>query len=256
MRKTGFLFQAMALAMFLTLATLSVAQGELSAELTTRANHDHIQIDFFYHGSSVSIKGVSDLGTDLIIKVSSPEGHQALRQKGKIAGVLWMNVGTLTFEHVPSLYFMSSTKKLEDILDKEEMDKYLLGYAALIRRVQMEPIADETEKVKWFDEFVKFKESSKLFALSAGNISVAESQGKQHYSVLMNRPYQAPPGNYTVTVYAVRDKKVIETAETHVAVEQAGMVKSFAIMAKNNAGLYGVISVLAALGAGFGVGMV
>jgi hypothetical protein len=151
---------------------------------------------------------------------------------------------------------MSSTKKLEDILDKKEMDRYLLGYGALIRHVDMEPIADEAEKVKWFDEFVRFKESSKLYALSAGNISVTENQGKQHYQVLMNWPYQAPPGDYTVTAYAVRDRKVVETAEAHVAVEQVGMVKSFAGMAKNNGGLYGIISVLAALGAGFGVGMV
>lgn len=65
-----------------------------------------------------------------------------------------------------------------------------------------------------------------------------------------------PPGNYTVTVYAVKDKKVLETATSSVFVEQVGMVKSFAGMAKNNASVYGIISILAALGAGFGVGLV
>ncbi len=28
-----------------------------SAMLTAKANHDHITIDFFYHGSTVSVKG-------------------------------------------------------------------------------------------------------------------------------------------------------------------------------------------------------
>ena len=34
--------------------------GNVSAELTAKANHDHIKIDFFYHGSTMSVRGVSD----------------------------------------------------------------------------------------------------------------------------------------------------------------------------------------------------
>ena len=65
------------------------------AMLTAKANHDHITVDFFYHGSTVSVKGESDPGVDLVIKITSPEGHQVLKQKGKVAGTLWMNVGEL-----------------------------------------------------------------------------------------------------------------------------------------------------------------
>ena len=65
-----------------------------------------------------------------------------------------------------------------------------------------------------------------------------------------------PSRKIYVTVYAVKDKKVIETATSNVLVEQVGMVKSFANMAKNNAALYGIIAILAALTAGFGVGLV
>ena len=54
--------------------------------LTAKANHDHITIDFFYHGSTVSVRGESDPGMDLVIKITSPEGHQVLKQKGKVGG--------------------------------------------------------------------------------------------------------------------------------------------------------------------------
>ncbi len=64
------------------------------------------------------------------------------------------------------------------------------------------------------------------------------------------------PGVYTVTVYAVKDNKIVEKAESKVQVEQAGVVKKLAGMAKNNASVYGILSILAALGAGFGVGLV
>ena len=241
---------------FALMALLLVTAGNASAELTARANHDHIKIDFFYHGSSVSVRGVSDRGTDLVIKITSPEGHQELLKRGKLAGFLWMNVGKLTFEKAPNLYSLHSTKKLEDILSRDEMETYGLGYPALEKHVAISPVASENEKADWFNQFVKFKESSKLYSVSSGKINMTEQGGKQNYYVLLEWPYQALPDNYTISVYAVKDKKVVETAETHVLVEQVGTVKSLAGMAKNDGAFYGIISILAALGAGFGVGMV
>lgn len=234
---------------------LSVA-GQASAELTAEANHSHVKIDFFYHGSTMSIRGVSDPGVDLIIKLTAPDGHEVLKEKGKAAGFLWMNVGTLKVEEVPGIYFLHSTKKIEDILSKKDMDKYVIGYEALKDHIQMSPVSNEEEKTKWFNEFVKFKENSKVYATTTGKISVGEKDGKGNYYILTEWPYQVQPGTYTATVYAIKDKKVIETAQSNIQVEQVGIINSLATMARNNGALYGVISIIAALGAGFGVGLV
>lgn len=230
--------------------------GTASATLTAKANHDHINIDFFYHGSTVSVSGITDPGTDLIIKIASPEGHEALKEKGKVGGVLWMNVATMKFEHVPNMYTVHSTKKLEDIISREEMDKYVVGYPALSRHAAIEPIANAEEKGKWFDEFIKYKEKSKLYATTDGKIEMKDQDGKQSYYILTQWPYQAPPGDYIVSVYAVKNGKVVDQAESNVKVEQAGIVKTLAGMAKNNAAMYGLLSILSALGAGFGVGLI
>jgi uncharacterized protein (TIGR02186 family) len=231
--------------------------GTAQAMLTAKANHDHITIDFFYHGSTVSVRGISEPGVDLVIKITSPEGHQVMKQKGKIAGVLWMNVGQLKFEQTPNFYEVFSTKKAEDILSREEMEKYVIGYPALAKHVEITPVANEEEKTKWFDEFVKFKEESKVYATSSGNIATSlNAEGKQDYYILTEWPYQAQPGDYLVSVYAVKDNKVIEQAESKVNVEQVGMVKTLATMAKNSPAIYGFLSIGVALGAGLGVSMV
>lgn len=237
-------------------ALLFIMSGTAFATLTIKANHDHIKIDFFYHGSTVSVRGESDAGTDIIIKIASLGSHQSLRKKGKVAGMLWMNVGELKFDHVPMLYSLHSSKKISDILSQEEMDKYAIGYGAVSKQVEVQPVSNEADKTKWFNEFVKFKEDSKLYAESSGDVSLSANGKDQGYYVLSQWPYQASPGEYIVTVYAVKDKKIVETAETKVSVEQVGLVKSFATMAKNSAALYGTISVIAALLAGFGVGLI
>jgi uncharacterized protein (TIGR02186 family) len=234
-----------------------VSARPASAMLTTKANHDHISIDFFYHGSSVSVRGESDPNTDLVIKITSPEGHQILKQKGKVGGVLWMNVGQLKFENTPNFYEVFSTKKLEEMLDKEEMEKYTIGYAALQKHIEIIPVANEEEKATWFDEFVKFKEASKVYSSTVGKITTTTTKdGRQEYYILTDWPYQAAPGEYLVTVYAVKNGKVTERAESRVNVEQVGLVKTLATMAKNKAAFYGILSVGIALGAGFGVGLV
>jgi uncharacterized protein (TIGR02186 family) len=254
--KRGRIFGYLLITLTVTASLLAMLAGPASAELTVTANHDHINIDFFYHGSSVSVRGTADPGTDLVIKISAPEGHHVLRQKGKVGGLLWMNVATLKFDRVPSLYFLTSTKKLEDILSNEAMEKDVLGYPALAKHIDLAPVADEGEKSRWVGEFVKYKETSKLFSVTSGKITTSEKEGKQNYYVLLDWPYQAQPGDYYVTVYEVRDGKVIDQAQTKVAVQQVGVVKKLATMAKNSGALYGILSILAALGAGFGVGMI
>jgi uncharacterized protein (TIGR02186 family) len=236
--------------------TLIASIGVASAQLTAKANHDHIKVDFFYHGSTVSVRGIADPGTDIVIKIASPEGHETLKEKGKIGGMLWMNVGTMHFDHVPNLYSIHSTKKIEELLSQEEQNKYGIGYSAMARHAVVDPVTNAEEKARWFGEFIKYKETSRLYKTSAGNIEIKDESGKHTYYILTQWPYQAPPGDYLVTVYAVKDGKVVDQAESKVLVEQAGMVKTLAGMAKNNAALYGLISIVSALGAGFGVGLV
>jgi hypothetical protein len=234
-----------------------LVSGPAHAMLTAKANHDHITIDFFYHGNTVSIRGESDPNVDLVIKITSPEGHQVLKQKGKVGGMLWMNVGQLKFENTPNFYGLYSTKRVDFILKPEEMEKHVIGYPALEKHVEINPVANAEEKARWFGEFVKFKESSNLYTYSYGKIATTvKADGRQEYYILTEWPYQAAPGDYLVTVYAVKNGAVLEQAESKVTVEQVGAVKTLANMAKNKAALYGFLSIGIALSAGFGVGMV
>lgn len=226
------------------------------AELTVKANHDHIKIDFFYHGDEVTVSGTSDQGVDIVIKIASPESHQIFKKKGKVAGLLWMNTGTLNFDNVPNLYFLHSTKKIEDLLSPDERDENIIGYDALMRHAEIAPVENETDKERWFKEFVRFREASRLYQVSSSDVKITEKGNVQNYYIKIPWPYQSSPGEYTVTVYAVKDKKVIDKAETKVMVEQVGIVKTLAQMAKEKGALYGIISIAVAVAAGFGVGMI
>jgi len=244
------------IASLFVIAGLTFPVGGAQASLTARANHDHIKIDFFYNGSEVSVRGIQDPGVDLIVKLTSPDSNQDLKKKGKVSGFLWMNVGEIKFDNVPNLYFAQSSKKVDEILSKDEQDKYLVGYEALAKRAGVSPVASPEEKAKWFDEFVKLKESNKLYFVTDGGFTTNPDEPGKGYYMKFQWPYQAPPGDYLVTVYAVKGGKVIEQATSKVNVEQVGAVKTLADMARKNGAIYGGLSVLVAILAGFGVGLV
>ncbi len=105
-------------------------------------------------------------------------------------------------------------------------------------------------------EFVKYKEATGLYSESASDITVSTKDGKAEYSIMTQWPYQAPPGDYKATVYAVRGGKVVEVSDAAITVEQVGSVKYLSNMAKNNGALYGVLSIAAAIAAGVGVGLI
>jgi len=102
-----------------------------------------------------------------------------------------MNVGQLKFERIPNFYEVFSTKKLEDMLSREEMEKYVIGYSALEKHVEITPAINDSEKETWFNEFVKFKEDSRLYASSFGKIEKKmTADGKEEYYILTEWPYR------------------------------------------------------------------
>ena len=222
------------------------------AALTIKVNQDLIKINYDYNGSTVSVGGISDPGMDLIIKISSEAGNQSLRRKDKVAGFLWMNVDTLHFQNIPDVYFLRSTRKVQDILTDQQRKEHSLGYNALEENARLSSEKGVEQVHRWFSEFFKYKESNNLYSFSTGGIDVNNGD----YNTVFQWPFQAAPGKYIVTVYSAKDGKVIEKAESEVVVEQAGIIKMLSNMAQNNGSMYGIIAIVIALAAGFGVGMI
>jgi uncharacterized protein (TIGR02186 family) len=230
--------------------------GDAAEALTIKVNHDHINIDFFYNGSTVSVKGSAGKGTDLVVTIASAEQHkQTLRQKGHVGGILWMNVGEVTFGNVPGLYMAHSTRDIDAILEPEMREDFGIGYPAIMKKADVSGV-ENGERERWFAEFLKFKEASHLYSAATGTITMEELDGDRAYALYVDWPYQAEPGGYVVTVHEVKDGKVVDSAKANVLVEQVGLVKALAGMAQNNGALYGIVAVLIALSAGFGVGVI
>lgn len=244
------------------LSLFCIFPGSARSAVTITADREDVAVDFFYHGSTVTFSGALDARDgdddppDVIVTIASPDRRQVMKKKGRIGGLLWMNTGELVIDHVPNVYLLHSTGAVEDILSPEEREAYGVGYGALYRRAVFTPALGGDEKTAWYNEFIRFKEASRLYVALAGTVTVVRRGDGPGYRLSAQWPYQVPPGEYTATVYAVRNGKVSGRAETAVRVRQVGIVRALAELAKAHGALYGLTAIFIALAAGFGVGLI
>ncbi len=225
------------------------------AMVTCEVSPNYIPIHFFYNGAELKISGHADQVCDYVVIIKDEAEKLTLRRKGKVKGLFWMNVGEITFEPVPKVFMVFSNKPLDEILDKSEQEQYDIGYAALFHEVHVEGVP-QSEREKWIKEFIKFKENLKLYREKFNAIKVEKEGSGSRYLFDMHWPYQAVPGVYTATVYAIQNDRVIGTCTKVIRVEKVGLLKKITQLAFEKPALYGIISIVIAIIAGVGVGLV
>lgn len=211
-----------------------------------------------YNGADLSITGSSKAGDDLIIRISNDHADAHYKYKGKAGGIFWMKKGDISFKNVPGVYMLYSTGEIDHLLSENEQKANQIGYKGLKAASEMETESAEIQgqDEKWKNEFIRFKESQKLYAIHSGTVTRQHGQTNDTFQVDVRWPYQAGPGTYTVEALAIRNGQVVENSSTQFTVKRAGLVEKLSTMAFENSALYGIMAVIIAIVAGFAVGMV
>jgi len=230
------------------------AGGPARAALTTEVTPQNIPINLFYHGAKLNIKGNSDANDDLIIKISSEPVDAHMKFKGKAAGLFWMKIGDISFEQVPAVYLLATSRNIDNLMQKDECIKEGIGFESIKARSKVECSAPDINQDKWIEEFVKFKKAEKLYRIQEGIITINQGAGGNEYQLDIDWPYQAGPGTYNIEVLAVRNGMVVDRTETSLTVARTGIVAKLSNLAFNQAAVYGIIAIVVAMAAGFAVG--
>jgi uncharacterized protein (TIGR02186 family) len=248
-----FVITLLAALLLLPLAAVRPAQA-----LTCKVNPNTVAINLGYHGATLSVSGENTAGDELIIRIGNAAGETHYKYMGKAGGFFWMKKGNVSFKNVPGVYLLYTSRDIEHLLDPAGQKTNLIGYEALKAATEMETASDELNgnEAKWKEEFIRFKEHQKLYAIRSGTITRQHGAASDTYQAEIAWPYQAPPGTYTVEVMAVRNGQVAERAETSFSVARTGVVAWLSNLAFNSPAVYGIMAVVIAIIAGFAVGMV
>ncbi len=225
-----------------------------------------IQISTFYNGTTLQASGTVPADADALLHVLGAKKNVALKVKGKVAGLLWMNKTDVELENTPAVYMVYTPEKVgEDMLlaqldmDYSAMVKEVamlgVGYKALVRDIEIKPASADKKFV--FGEYIKLMEKAGVYGVYNGAVEYGPvKDGKKSYTVTLTIPPKMSAGKYRVETLAVKDGNVVGQAAEELTIELAGLPRFIASLAFDHSLLFGIMAVVIAVATGLIIGMI
>jgi uncharacterized protein (TIGR02186 family) len=237
---------ALALAMLLGPA-LALRAGDPTVKLSPEV----IRMGAFYSGEWMRISGTVAPGSKAIVVLRGPDTEEIFNKKGRI-GPIWINSGKVHISGVPSLLLCYSSEPLSKLLRREEIDKHQLDDAAIERQMTVRPREMDLPIIR--THFVRLKTRENVYRMISDGLKMgAADEAGVSYWVDFHWPRKAPPADYEVRVYECRGGVIVGKVGARLEVIKVGFPAAIAALATQHASLYGMLAVLIAVVAGFGI---
>lgn len=232
----------------------AVATPRAESTVSMRIHPAKLGVDLFYKGARVHVEGMIPSGYDAAVLCRGPESSVELKRKGKVAGFLWMNVAEVVFDNVPSLYLLSTSSALTELAPPPMLEELGVGYRALEPRALRSP--ERTARDQDFREFLKLKESEKLYSYDEGGVSVEAGPNRaMHVSAECWLPTKAPWGEYEVLLFGFKEGRGELLRTERLRLSPVGVTARISKLATRHGLLYGILAVLIALVVGLLTGL-
>ncbi|MCA8879892.1 MAG: TIGR02186 family protein [Rhodobacteraceae bacterium] len=219
---------------------LGLSQHEVA--ITTDFRGSHLWI-FGAVRREAPIPTDSDL--DVIITVTGPALPVDVRRKERRFGI-WVNAESVHLSRVPSFYAVASTKPLSDVLSATEDLRHHISVGRLVHTVGAAEVTSDVESFTSALERIRTREG--LFQSQEGAVAFDEDT---LFSTSLALPSNIVEGAYATRIFLVRDRKVVDWAETEIDVHKVGLERWLYTLAHRQPLVYGAMSLVIAIAAGW-----
>jgi hypothetical protein len=236
--------------LLLVTARASAAESCGAPGAAIRVEPAEVEVGMFYRGTKLHVEGTAPADCKVALVCLGHESKVELKRKGKVGGLLWMNVGDVAFEHVPSLFLQSS--ELDGIRPDAPValgGRLVEGYERMEARVL--PAGADEEQRRLFHEFVRLKEHEQLYLARSGPARASSSIVSADFWL----PASVPPGKYEVQLLGGRGEPLGVLAASELTVKRVGLAALISSMAQSHGLIYGIVSVVLAIAMGFLTGV-
>jgi uncharacterized protein (TIGR02186 family) len=210
-----------------------------------------IAIGTFFNGTQLTVSGKIAAENEVAVILKGKQEELALKKKGKVFGLLWMNLGNVHFKKVPDLYILYTSKGIMELAasDVKTWEQLGIGFESLINEIEIE--APQAERNDLAEEFLKLKKKQGLYASHQGEISFEQkSDTEKLFNAAVWIPPRIPPGEYQVQVAEIHNGVIVDSFMDQLKVKEEGVPSMISSLAFNHSLLYGFFAVLIAVAAG------
>lgn len=205
-----------------------------------------------YSGATVRVSAVVPRGVRVAMVCRGEDRPLVLKKKGKVLGLIWMNVGKVTFKDVPNVYLLRTSAPMDSLAPPPVLEQQGVGFGALAARSGL-----EASQRKLFDELLQLKEKDRVWGTAPATVSVEPAQGGVALATTdFVLPAKAGPGTYRILVYTFADGRGRLAGSTRLSVKEGGSAAFVTGLAKRHALLYGILAAVVAMAVGLLTGLV
>jgi uncharacterized protein (TIGR02186 family) len=214
-----------------------------------------IGIDGFFSGERVRVKAAVPSGDQVVLRVVGPRENVVLLRKGRVGG-LWMNVGRVTFNEVPQVYLLWTSKGLSSLGTGDESLSLGLDYQSFLSGALGD--LDHQDKANLIHEFIKLKEAEKLYGLfeNAVQINPQEAGAWDLVNTAIILPAKISPGTYVLELITFKNKNAKLLYSIPIEVHLVGIPALVSDLATRKGLLYGILAVIIATISGLMIGII
>jgi uncharacterized protein (TIGR02186 family) len=221
-----------------------------SEQVRVRVTPAVVEMGTFYGGAKVKVEGIAGLGNKVVIVVRGSGASEVFNKVGRV-GPIWVNTGKVTISEVPSVLLIFSSEPVSACLNRAALDSYQLDSDALRRQMRIETKVPDQDIAR---DFLMLKAKRGIYRLAGGGIQTrAPIQDGLPYSLEFYLPKSVAPGIYRVSALECRNGEVAENSEVNLRVVEVGFPALVVRLAMQRPATYGLISVVIAMLAGFGI---
>ena len=222
-----------------------------SKSIVADLSSDSISINTGFNGAELllfgSFEGIE--GDDLVISVEGPKTDTIIYKKEYVSGI-WINRENVTFSNVPSFYYTVYSNTTMSLENLELLEREKIGSANLELK-STKNLHSENLNV-WRNSLDRRMRERGMWVLTKGI-------GPKSIEIKNNKLFRAPvvipatvlPGEYKVSIFLLRNGKIISKENTKISVQKTGLEAKIYNFAHEYSILYGIFAILLALCAGY-----
>ncbi len=244
------------LALMLVCAPARAQQPAGGADLPAAVAEPLISVGSDYRGSVIDVWGVNTdrrLRGDIVVVVRGPNQAATVMHKRRVFG-LWINSSPVRFSETPSFFAVLSARPLRQIVSRQVILRNRLDPAATAQLASAVPAGADPSAYR--EALVRLRRDQGLYQEFTGPPSRTRRSGLTPHQgglfhAVVRLPANAPIAAYQVETYLFREGRLMSSQRLPISIERVGVERRIHDLATNASWLYGIVTVLIALGAGW-----
>ena len=213
--------------------------GAEAEEIYFDLSEDNIEIKTDFNGKEIIIFGLLQDDHDTLLTIKGPLSKMKIQKKERYFGV-WINNKQITYSKIPTLFFLSSSNMIDDILPNSIQINDGLNFDKILNNKTFnQNFIFENDQELWNENFVRIKKKQLFYK----EFEMKTFKDKLFQTSVFFPP-NTIPGIYYVDIYYIKHKTIMNKDQKKIIVRKTGIGSDIYEFARNRAATYGVFVII------------